>query len=550
MVNKITTPPTQNEVIDKINELVDGKQDTLVSGTNIKTVGGTSLVGSGNVAFPTVDQTYSASSANAQSGVAVANAIAPKQDTLVSGTNIKTINGNSLLGSGNIVIETSSTPNVDGETISYNSSDALQAIAVKNVRDGSTLPIWHGTEYQWNHGDPTTWYYWQTAVQALWTAAGSLPASQGGWGLGEYCAYGNGVIVFPYRDNSYRIAYSTDEGDTWTSVTGVYMSGDSIAFGNNTFVITEGTMGTEYSTDNGQTWREGGLRKPAATWSPVAYCGDRFVQVQCSDGATIYSTDNGQNWLQGGSIPTNNAYYMAIAYGNNTIVAISGANKKKTAYSTDNGQTWQAGGDLPINSYWNSLVFGNGRFVAIANGKKTAYSTDNGQSWSQGGDLPVNGTWIGLAYGDGKFVANTLNTSYSAYSTDGGVTWNQTNLPANGDWRVITYTNGKFVAINRNNASSAVFTVQYDKCYTDTANPTTTSVVYSEPDVTSSYTISSVTSGAITLSNNNTYYYNQSGNVQTYDTIGNSHPEYLCFIDGVGVKMGNTVIATNNSNNS
>lgn len=49
MVNKITTPPTQNEVISKINELVDGKQDTLVSGTNIKTINGTSLLGSGNI---------------------------------------------------------------------------------------------------------------------------------------------------------------------------------------------------------------------------------------------------------------------------------------------------------------------------------------------------------------------------------------------------------------------------------------------------------------------------------------------------------------------
>ncbi len=61
MVNKITTPPTQNEVIDKINELVDGKQDTLVSGTNIKTVGGTSLLGSGNVAFPIVSSVSSSS---------------------------------------------------------------------------------------------------------------------------------------------------------------------------------------------------------------------------------------------------------------------------------------------------------------------------------------------------------------------------------------------------------------------------------------------------------------------------------------------------------
>lgn len=31
MVNKITTPPTQNEVIDKINELVDDKQDVITS---------------------------------------------------------------------------------------------------------------------------------------------------------------------------------------------------------------------------------------------------------------------------------------------------------------------------------------------------------------------------------------------------------------------------------------------------------------------------------------------------------------------------------------
>ena len=324
--------PVQNKVV---NTALSGKQATLVSGTNIKTVGGTSLLGSGNVAFPTVAQTYSASSTKAQSGVAVANAIATKQDNLVSGTNIKTINGNSLLGSGNIVIETSSTPNVDGETISYNSSNALQAIAVKNVRDGSTLPIWHGTEYQWNHSDPTTWYYWQTSVTALWTAS----------------------------------------------------------------------------------------------------------------------------------------------------------------------------------------------------------------------TLPSSATWISVTYGDGKFVAVAAGSDKAAYSTD-GINWTASTLPSSASWQSVTYGDGKFVAVAAGSDATAIFTVQYDKCYTDTANPTTASVVYSEPNVTSSYTISSVTSGAITLSNNNTYYYNQSGNAYTYDTIGNSHPEYLCFIDGVGVKIGNTMIATNNSNNS
>ena len=50
------------------------------------------------------DQVYGATSPKPQSGVAVASAISGKQDTLVSGANIKTINNTSLLGSGNISI--------------------------------------------------------------------------------------------------------------------------------------------------------------------------------------------------------------------------------------------------------------------------------------------------------------------------------------------------------------------------------------------------------------------------------------------------------------
>lgn len=49
MVSKITSPTTPLAVIDKINEIIDNKQDTLVSGTNIKTINNTSLLGSGNI---------------------------------------------------------------------------------------------------------------------------------------------------------------------------------------------------------------------------------------------------------------------------------------------------------------------------------------------------------------------------------------------------------------------------------------------------------------------------------------------------------------------
>jgi hypothetical protein len=82
--SKISTGVISNAEFDYLNGLTDniqtqftGKQQTLVSGTNIKTVNSNSLLGFGDVAV---------------------------QATLVSGTNIKTINSTSLLGSGDISV--------------------------------------------------------------------------------------------------------------------------------------------------------------------------------------------------------------------------------------------------------------------------------------------------------------------------------------------------------------------------------------------------------------------------------------------------------------
>ena len=124
------------------------KQDTLVSGENIKTVNGESLLGSSNMELATkaelnakqdvitdldsirsgaakgetalqeVPSEYATEQwVNEQgflkehqniSNLATKSELNEKQDVLVSGTNIKTVNGTSLLGSGNIEIEASS----------------------------------------------------------------------------------------------------------------------------------------------------------------------------------------------------------------------------------------------------------------------------------------------------------------------------------------------------------------------------------------------------------------------------------------------------------
>ena len=69
-----TTPPTY--IPSEIDQLRLSKQDKLVSGENIKTVNGESILGAGNIKIQVeVDQTYTPDSENAQSGIAVAEAL-------------------------------------------------------------------------------------------------------------------------------------------------------------------------------------------------------------------------------------------------------------------------------------------------------------------------------------------------------------------------------------------------------------------------------------------------------------------------------------------
>jgi hypothetical protein len=96
---------------------VAAKQDTLVSGTNIKTVNSTTILGSGNLAV---------------------------QDVLVSGTNIKTINGTSVLGSGNIVTPSTPPSGVSG-AIQFSDGSAFASDATKFFWDNTNKRLGIGT---------------------------------------------------------------------------------------------------------------------------------------------------------------------------------------------------------------------------------------------------------------------------------------------------------------------------------------------------------------------------------------------------------------------
>ena len=88
------------------------KQDKLTSGETIKTINGESILGSGNLVIGDVDA-YTKTEADEK--FATKEQMSGKQDTLVSGTNIKTINGDSILGSGNIVIQGGNWDDIQGK---------------------------------------------------------------------------------------------------------------------------------------------------------------------------------------------------------------------------------------------------------------------------------------------------------------------------------------------------------------------------------------------------------------------------------------------------
>ena len=113
------------------------KQDSLISGHNIKTINGQDVLGQGDIEISgggTVDSELSETSENPVQNKVITAALNGKQDSLVSGINIRTINGLDVLGQGNIQITGGSGP-VD-TTMSDTSENAVQNKVIKSYVDG------------------------------------------------------------------------------------------------------------------------------------------------------------------------------------------------------------------------------------------------------------------------------------------------------------------------------------------------------------------------------------------------------------------------------
>lgn len=280
-------------------------------------------------------------------------------------------------------------------------------------------------------------------------------------------AYGNGRFVavasggYKLTDiSSTACAYSLD-GISWTkSAMPISSWWHDIAYGNGKFVAVSSDSSNDivgYTTD-GAVWNTAKLPE-AVRLSRITYANDKFFAV--NDGYTdvIYYSSNGVDWNK---INLPKELYMSnVSYGNGVYI-ILGSSIGCLLHSSD-GINWE---ESAITQVANRISFGNGIFIGVGNNKDIACISYDGINWSSV-SLPAKKYWNNVIYGDDKFVAiasnKLINESYdkvtniAAYSYD-GINWTQINLPISAEWYGIAYGDNKFV-ITPVNSSTALYSI-------------------------------------------------------------------------------------------
>jgi len=277
------------------------KQATLVSGTNIKTVNSTTLLGSGDVAV---------------------------QPTLVSGTNIKTLNSVSLLGSGDIVL--AATPSGVAGAIQFSNGSAFASDATNFFWDDTNNRLGVGTNA------PTAKVFIQgTEVQTSGTHLTIQGTGTGGFSFADsyatsyYSMYPSGVLAANRTYANYIINSSASGNDTAfnsTSALNLQIGGvNKLGASNNGINIIDRLTVNASSVDTSARAVIKGSGSTSATTS---------LLVQNSAGTNIFKIGDSARIDVLGTIGSMDfsSYYQIFSTGNASTV---GCYKGQQAFSVD-----------------------------------------------------------------------------------------------------------------------------------------------------------------------------------------------------------------------
>ena len=198
-----------------------------------------------------------------------------------------------------------------------------------------------------------------------WVAGGNLP-STGDW---ANVGYGDGKWM-AIKDSSNQPAISLNGGVSWSNTSDTLPASTNwtdIAYGGGRWVAISTSNNVAYSDDDGATWTAGsGLS--TSNWSSVTWGNNRFVAVSATNGTkAAYSIDFGETWTEV-TLPAT-AQWSHVEYGQGIFLAISNGT---SAASSEDGIVWTSRTTSAAANGFSASAFGNpnqvGSFAAVQQG--------------------------------------------------------------------------------------------------------------------------------------------------------------------------------------
>lgn len=471
-----------------LQNALNAKQATLVSGTNIKTINGSSVLGSGDIDLSTnltlagnelrytnIDGTLQTVDLSAYlddttntvvSGTLSGNSITftredsttftvdvtalyddtnlvtsvngnagaiTVQETLVSGTNIKTINGDSVLGSGNIVVSASASfgsisedvlPSVTGVYDLGSTTKNWYDLFVSNgINFGSSVTLSLTGGYLNLNADLVTQDLTSTSalVGDVLISTNIITPDNGGYAEGELVIDGNldvqgDYLNLPIPINSFigsiwSSGGSLSTGRRQNASAGTMTAGLTFGGRISAFVLTNTTE--EY---NGTSWSSGGTLPQ--TRENHGGNGTQTAALSVGGPTTNVYEYDGTSWSSGATYPNDKTDGIRSAGSQTAAVAFGGSSTYSNLTYEYDGTSWYAGGNLITSRAFHggggtqtaALAFGG-----LAVGDRLSSTEEyNGTTWSSSGSLsqPIS---------DNGGASNNSSAEPSAISA-GGIT--------------------------------------------------------------------------------------------------------------------------------
>lgn len=437
----------------------NAKQDELVSGTNIKTVNSTSLLGSGNI---DVQETLISGSniKTVNSNSLLGSGDVTVQETLVSGTNIKTINNQSLLGSGNITISTGGTATdvqINGTSITSNN---VADIITETAYNATTNKIATKADIPTDTSDLTNNAGYITGINSsdVTTALGYTPYSSS-----NPNGYTSNTGTVTQVNAGVGLNTTSDDSD---------MDGGSLTSTGTLFLTKTGvTAGTYQGITVDKYGRVTGASNQGYTTNTGTVTS---VQVQAGTGLTS-STSTAQTTTLNTTIEIDSGYKLPTTteWGNKQDTLVSGTNIK-----TINSESILGSGDISTAVVTNDTLSGSGTSASplkvSANRLKRACCWKNETTISNGTLINYNGTEE-KSISTSNFYMGIGANSNSCYIVDGKIYTGKIGSEVQkgtdySDWDIVANMNSVYAvrngALYNINSSTSVL-VDDTKNYTD-----------------------------------------------------------------------------------